>query len=103
MFIGATARNYGLHVSHQRDDRLDVTAETKAAVRMFSDLQGRFGDWLLTLMAYNTGTAKVAAGITATGSRDVWKLYESGYGNDPDYVARVMAITLILANPDLIP
>jgi beta-lactamase regulating signal transducer with metallopeptidase domain len=102
MFIGATARNYGLHVSPLRDDRLDVAAETRAAMRLFSELQGHFGDWRLTLMAYNSGVAKIEAGIRATGSRDVWKLYEAGYGNDPDYVARTMAATLILANPGLV-
>jgi hypothetical protein len=71
-------------------------------MRMFTDLQGQFGDWPLTLMAYNVGAAKVAAGISATRSRDAWVLYEAGYRNDPDYLARVMAVTLILANPGLL-
>jgi membrane-bound lytic murein transglycosylase D len=102
MFIGRTARYYGLRVSAERDERLDVAAETAAAMRMFGELQHRFADWPLALLAYNAGVAKVEAGIGATGSRDAWKLYEAGYRNDPDYLARVMAVALILANPDLL-
>jgi membrane-bound lytic murein transglycosylase D len=102
MFIGPTARYYGLHVTAERDERLDVPAETSAAMRMFSDLRRRFGDWPLTLMAYNTGASRVATGISATRSRDAWTLYRAGYGNEPDYLARTMAVILIVANPELL-
>jgi hypothetical protein len=71
-------------------------------MRMFSDLQGHFHDWPLTLMAYNTGAARVDAGIYATHARDAWKLYRAGYGNDPNYLARTVAMILILANPRLL-
>jgi hypothetical protein len=98
MFIRPTARHYGLEVSAARDQRLDVRAETRAAVRMLSDLQHRFRDWPLALMAYNSGTARVETAMNATRSRDAWTLYRAGYGNDPDYLARIMAVVLILAS-----
>jgi soluble lytic murein transglycosylase-like protein len=101
MFIPPTARYYGLQVSPDRDERLNVVAETRAAMRMFTDLRGRFGNWPLALMAYNAGAANVEGGIDATGSRDAWALGEAGFGNGPDYVSRVTAAALILANPDL--
>ncbi len=102
MFIAPTARHYELEVSASRDERLDVRAETRAAMRMFSDLQRHFQDWSLALMAYNSGTTRVEAGVRATYSRDAWKLYRAGYGNDPDYLARTVAVMLILANPRLL-
>lgn len=102
MFIASTARHHGLKVSGDTDERLDVRAETRAAIGMFSDLQGHFHDWPLTLMAYNTGAARVDDGIYATHMRDAWKLYRAGYGNDPDYLARTVAMVLILANPRLL-
>ena len=102
MFIGPTARYYGLEVSAERDERLDVRAETRAAMRMFSDLQRRFHDWPLALMAYNSGASRVEDGISATRSRDAWTLYQAGYGNEPDYLARTMAVILILTNPELL-
>jgi beta-lactamase regulating signal transducer with metallopeptidase domain len=102
MFIAPTARYNGLEVSADRDQRLDVRAETRAAMRLLSDLQRRFQDWPLALMAYNSGIARVEAAIDATRSRDAWTLYRAGYGNDPDYLARTMAVVLILANPRLV-
>jgi beta-lactamase regulating signal transducer with metallopeptidase domain len=102
MFIGPTARKYGLDVSAQRDQRLDVAAETQAAMHMFSDLQRRFGSWPLALMAYNSGVTRVEAGMNATHTRDAWSLYHAGYGNDPDYLARTTAVMLILAHPQLL-
>jgi peptidoglycan lytic transglycosylase D len=102
MFISSTARQYGLEVSTQRDERLDVAAETRAAMQMFSDLQHRFRTWPLALMAYNSGATEVESGIRATHSRDAWTLYEAGYGNEPDYLARTAAVMLVLAHPQLL-
>lgn len=102
MFVGPTAQRYGLEVSATRDQRLDITAETRAAMNLLSDLQHRFGDWPLALMAYNSGVSQVEAGITAAHSLDAWTLYRSGYGNDPDYLARTTAVMLILAHPRLL-
>ena len=102
MFVGPTARKYGLEVSAERDERLDVEAETGAAMHMFSHLQRRFRSWPLALMAYNSGVKQVEAGIAATHTRDAWALYHAGYGNDPDYLARTTALRLILAHPRLL-
>ena len=102
MFIGPTARQYGLEVSAERDERLDVQAETVAAMHMFSDLRSQFRDWPLALMAYNSGVSRVEAGMNATHSRDAWALYHAGYGNEPDYLARTTAMMLILARPPLL-
>ncbi len=71
-------------------------------MRLLSDLRRQFQDWPLALMAYNSGIARVEAGIGATHSRDAWTLYRAGYGNDTEYLARTMAVILILANPRLL-
>jgi membrane-bound lytic murein transglycosylase D len=102
MFIDRTAQNYGLEVSAERDERLDVEAETGAAMRMFSDLRRRFQNWPLALMAYNSGTPQVEAAMNTMHTRDAWTLYRAGYGNDPDYLARTTAVMLILAHPRLL-
>jgi membrane-bound lytic murein transglycosylase D len=99
MFVAPTARAFGLRVDSQRDERLDVAAETGAAIRLFSSLHREFDDWGLALLAYNAGSARVERAIVQTGSRDVWTLIDRGYENDPDYVPRVMAAILILENP----
>lgn len=102
MFIAPMARRSGLTVDAQRDDRLDVAAETGAAIRLFSELYRQFGDWGLALLAYNAGNEHVERAITRTGSRDVWTLIAHGHENDPGYVPRVMAAILILENPSVL-
>lgn len=99
MFIEPTAKRFGLIVDASRDERLDVSAETGAAMRYFSSLHRQFNDWGFALLAYNAGSARVESAIRKTGSRDAWEIIGKGYENDPDYVPRVMAAILILKNP----
>lgn len=102
MFIEPTAREFGLTVNATVDERLDVSLETDAALRMFGHLHEQFGDWGLALLAYNAGERRVEEAVRATGSRDVWRIIEQGYENDPDYVPRVMATLLIMKNPTVL-
>ncbi|MCB0411908.1 MAG: hypothetical protein KDD22_05240, partial [Bdellovibrionales bacterium] len=63
---------------------------------------GEFQDWGLALLAYNVGERRLREAIQETGSRDPWKLIESGVENDGNYLARVMAVILILRNPKIL-
>lgn len=99
MFIAATARNYGLRVDDEIDERLNVSLETDAAMRLLGGLHLQFKDWGLALLGYNGGSGLVNRAIRETGSRDVWEIIREGYENDPRYVASVMAAVLIIMNP----
>jgi hypothetical protein len=101
MFIEPMARSFGLWVDAACDQRLDVPAETDAAIRVFSSLYRQFNDWGLALLAYNAGSERVERAVRETGSRDVWALIAHGHENDAGYVARVMASILILQNPSV--
>jgi len=98
-FIAPTARNYGLRVDEQVDERLNIAAQTAAAMRLLSDLHRQYSDWNLVLLAYNGGTWRVDKGMRATGSSNAWHLVDAGYENDKHYLARVTAAILILKNP----
>jgi beta-lactamase regulating signal transducer with metallopeptidase domain len=98
MFIAPTARRFGLEVKPGRDQRLDVKAETTAAMEMFSTLHAEFGNWGLTLLSYNAGSALVRKALTAKGVTDAFTAARAGYQNDTDYVARVMAAIIVLNN-----
>jgi len=102
MFIAPTARQMGLEVGPRKDQRLDVPAETDAALRLFGELHARFGDWKLALLAYNAGARQVEQGMRTTNSTDAWVLIQNGFENDPDYLPRVIAVLTILGNPDVI-
>lgn len=99
-FIPSTARNYGLKVDSQKDERLDVGLNTDAAMRYLQSNNLRFKDWHLSALAYNMGENAVQKGMNALGSRDAWTLIRNGYEGDKDYLPKLMAAILIMRNPD---
>jgi membrane-bound lytic murein transglycosylase D len=100
MFIPSTARQYGLVVDDQTDERLDLARETEAAVALLSDLHAEFGDWGLALAGYNQGAEHVRRAIAESGTTDPLVLMERGAIND--YVARVFAAAIVLDHPELL-
>jgi beta-lactamase regulating signal transducer with metallopeptidase domain len=98
MFIKPTARRFGLTVEGSHDERLNVASETEAAMRMFSKLHSEFGNWSFTLLAYNGGSDLVRRAVQNTGATDAFLAAESGYENEPGYVARVTAAVIVLKN-----
>jgi membrane-bound lytic murein transglycosylase D len=68
------AKEYGLKISGQKDERLDYTKSTKAAAALLSDLYDKYEDWLLVIAAYNCGPGGIDKAIKKSGSRDYWTL-----------------------------
>jgi hypothetical protein len=99
MFIPNTARNFGMRVEKNLDERLNVPKETDAAHRYLLSNKLIFNDWPLAIFAYNVGENAVATGIKKYGTRDVWELAKHIKG-DKDYLAKVMASVIILKNPE---
>lgn len=101
-FIPSTARNFGLRVDKNIDERLDVPLASDASMRLLLANKIRFKDWWLSIMAYNMGSTAVQKGIDETGSRDAWMLIRSGHEGDKNYLAKFMAAAIILKNPEIL-
>ena len=69
-----TARDLGLKVNKNIDERRNYVKSTRAAALYLKDLYNQLGDWLLVIAAYNTGTAHVYHAIRQSGSRNFWDL-----------------------------
>jgi len=63
-----TARNFGLKVSEEVDERLDPIKSTLAAVKYFKKLYSVFGDWQLVLASYNAGHTKIITKVSYHGN-----------------------------------
>jgi len=53
--ISGTARNYGLKVSKNYDERKDPLLEANAASKYLAKLYGEFDNWLFAINAYHSG------------------------------------------------
>lgn len=69
-----TARDLGLKVNKNVDERRNYVKSTRAAALYLKDLYSQLGDWLLVIAAYNAGTANVYHAIRRSGSRNFWDL-----------------------------
>lgn len=98
-FIPQTARNYGLRVDKQKDERLNAALLTDAAMRYLQANNLRFKDWHLSLMSYNMGENAVQKAMVDLDTRDAWTLIRNGREGDKDYLAKFMAAVLIMRNP----
>lgn len=81
-------------------ERLDVSKETQAAVKLLGELHRQFQDWPLALAAYNQGEKWVRNAIQTGGTRDAWKLVEQGLLND--YLPTFATTWLVMQQPQLV-
>ena len=72
--IPATARQYGLSVDSQQDDRIHTEKATRAAARFLRDLYDEFHDWPLALAAYNAGKQAVERAVQKSRTDNFWTL-----------------------------
>ncbi len=70
----ATARDLGLKVTKNQDERTHYYKSTVAAAKHLKSLYADFNDWLLVIAAYNSGSGPVYTAIKKSGSRNFWKL-----------------------------
>ena len=74
-FMPAAAKEYGLRITGNNDERLDYYKSTHAAARLLTDFYAQYGDWLLVIAAYNSGPGNVQKAIRkAGGSKNFWTI-----------------------------
>lgn len=101
-FIRATGKRYGLRIDQYVDERRDPDKATRAAAQYLRDLYEMFGDWHLSLAAYNTGEHRVARTMTRQGADSYWTLMENRnlHPETCDYVPRFLAALTIAESPE---
>jgi membrane-bound lytic murein transglycosylase D len=95
-FMSATARNMGLRISRNIDERRDVYKSTHAASRYLTNLFSIYGDWLLVIAAYNGGPGNVNRAIKKSGSRDFWTLQKHLPAESRKHVKKFIATHYIM-------
>ncbi|MDG1296765.1 MAG: transglycosylase SLT domain-containing protein [Saprospiraceae bacterium] len=90
--IPATARENGLIVNDEIDERMDPYKSTEAAVKFLKRLYDRYEDWSLVLAAYNCGPGVVNKAIRKTGAcGDFWSVQNYLPGQTKNYIPKFIA------------
>jgi pSer/pThr/pTyr-binding forkhead associated (FHA) protein len=106
--MAATAREYGLRVDGEVDERLDPLKSTHAAARYLKKLYLLYGDFMLTLAAYNYGPANVNQALTGLlhdeplKNRNYWYLVKLDLlpRETDEYVYKVIAGWIVATRPE---
>jgi len=101
-FIPGTGRRYGLRIDSYVDERRDPVKSTRAAARYLRDLHDMFGDWHLSLAAYNTGEGRISRILASGLAADFWEMSENGYlyRETEAYVPEFLAAVQIADDPE---
>ncbi|MDR0544364.1 MAG: lytic transglycosylase domain-containing protein [Odoribacteraceae bacterium] len=98
-FIKSSAKEYGLEVNDEVDERYHLEKATRAACRYLKKAKERFGSWTLAAAAYNTGEKNVAKQIEIQQETSYYDLLMAEETNR--YVFRILALKQIIERPAL--
>lgn len=96
-FLKGTAKDYGLEVDKDVDERYHVQKSTEAACRYFHDSYEKFGDWTLVAAAYNAGKRRITESLEEQAEDSYYDLLLSE--ETGRYVFRILALKTIFDNP----
>ncbi len=97
-FMKPTAKEYGLTVNKDIDERLNIKKSTLAACQYLKDANRIFNDWLLTCASYNRGMGGIRKDLDNQQVEDYFDLQLNA--ETSRYVFRILALKIILENPE---
>lgn len=98
-FLKGTAKEFGLEVNKEVDERYHIEKSTEAACKYFNKSYERFGNWTMVAAAYNAGNRGITKQLERQKARSYYDLLLSD--ETSRYVYRIAAIKLIFENPEL--
>ncbi|MFM7023642.1 MAG: lytic transglycosylase domain-containing protein [Flavobacteriales bacterium] len=101
-FMPGTAQVLGMKVNNHIDERKDPRISTRAACAYFTKLYKLYGDWLMVMAAYGSGSGTVDKAIKASGGkRTYWEILPYLPNLSKDHIPAFMGIAFVYNNPDL--
>jgi hypothetical protein len=98
-FLATTAREYGLIVDSEIDERYNIEKSTRAAAAYFRKAYAEFGSWAMAAASYNTGLSNVRYRI---GVQSQQNYFETQFVEETGrYVFRALAFKAVMGNPSV--
>ncbi len=93
----ATAREYGLEVNDNVDERFDIEKSTEAACRYLRNAYNKYGNWESAAASYNGGMGRISSELNAQQASSAYDLYLAE--ETMRYIFRLLSMKLIMENP----
>ncbi len=96
-FMPSTAKQYGLEVNDEVDERYNIAKETAAACKYIKNAFAKYGDWASVASSFNGGTARISKELEAQqvdNALDLWLTDETRR-----YPMRMIAMKMIMEHP----
>ncbi|MBK77974.1 MAG: murein transglycosylase [Flavobacteriaceae bacterium] len=94
--MSGTAREYGLEVNKNVDERYNLELSTRVACKYLKKAKNKFGSWTLAAAAYNRGISGISRNLTR---QKVENYYDLLLGRETSrYIFRILAVKEIMEN-----
>ncbi len=98
-FLPGTAREYGLVVDNEVDERYNIQKSTKAAAAYFKKAYSEFGSWAMAAASYNTGFKNVRYRMDIQSQSNY---FDTQFVDETArYLFRALAFKIILNNREI--
>ena len=97
-FMPQTAREYGLEVNADVDERLHLIKSTESAVAYLKDAYEVFGNWTLAAASYNAGMQRIQSAMNKQKAKSYYDLFLNE--ETSRYMYRLLATKLIFESPE---
>lgn len=97
-FMESAAKEFGLEVNKEVDERYNVELSTAAACRYIKRAYSIFGNWTLTAASYNMGMAGIQRHLSNQKVNNYYNLHLNE--ETSRYIARVLAVKEVFSDPE---
>lgn len=98
-FMPDAARGYGMKITYDIDERMDVEKSTRGAAAFIRNAYGMLGDWQLAICSYNCGIGRVQKAIRTAGSKRYEDIFDYLPAETREYLPALMAAMKVASAP----
>ncbi len=96
--LEGTAKDYGLEVTNEVDERYHLAKSTEAACKFFKESYEVYDSWTLTAASFNAGRRGIDRQIVRQKQNDYYDLLL--FEETARYIYRILALKLVMSNPE---
>lgn len=96
-FIPSAAKEHGLEVNDEIDERYNIAKATRAAAKYLKNAYAKYGNWESAAASYNGGQGRITRELQSQGVQTAHDLYLND--ETSRYMFRLLAMKYIMENP----